>query len=204
MFPTVDVADHFESETEARCAFMEWDDKKNMIVDNMAPDETEVITADENLVRFTFDVHNKVTSRPTTRPSPQTPIANFPPHDDDSISTLHPSDRTTLTTATNHNLIQSNSTNSTSQQPTNPTKTSNSSISSQTTDISLQSFLNLESKVAGIATQMMLHQHRHALQFNKIIAALGDIHPNNSEQDNPPTTQSNTAGSNSQSSGQGL
>ena len=108
MFPEVDVADHFEAFTEQRCQYMEWNKEKKMIIDTLAPDETENIEEEENLVGFVFDFGKTGIRRPDRTESTQNlPIPNFPPHDDDSISTLHPLDRTTLTTATHTQSSQS-------------------------------------------------------------------------------------------------
>ena len=132
------------------------------------------------------------------------PIPNFPPHDDDSISTLHPLDRTTLTTATHTQSSQSRG------RPTQPTYSTNSasSVTSQSTAISVQSFLNLELKVAGLASQILVQQNKHAHQFDSIMSALNAILINQSStQANSPGTSSQVAESNthkSNTSGQEL
>ena len=104
---------------------------------SLAPDETENIEEEENLVGFVFDFGKTGIRRPDRTGSTQNlPIPKFPPHDDDSISTLHPSDRTTLTTATH---MQSSQSRGRSTQPTYSTNSA-SSVTSQSTAISTQSF----------------------------------------------------------------
>ena len=200
MFPTVDVADNFEAEAEIQCQYMQWDESKQMIIDAAAPDETPHITEDENLVGFIFDINTKRPGLSRPAETSSSPIPKFPPHDDDSISTLHPSDRTTLTNSQSRTTTQSNSV---SSARTQPASTSNSSVTSHST-ISVQSFLNLESKVAGLASQILVHQNRHANQFDSIMASLATIQTNPTS-DHQPTTQSNSARSSQSSiaSGQG-
>ena len=205
MFPNVEVASYFEADAEVRCQHMEWSTAKQMIVDTVSPDETECITEEENLAGFVFAFSNK---KPSTLKRPiQQHIPTFSPHNDDSVSTLHPSDRTTLTTA---------NPGATSQrfllQPTPPpnSNASESPISSHHTNITVESFLNLESKVAGLTTQLLVQQNNYARQFNSIIQVLSTLQPGTSAQDNPPATTNkhletrSSQNSNHTASGSGL
>ena len=208
MFPNVGVVDHFESETELRCQHMEWSEGKEMIIDRVTPDETEHITEGENLVGFIFNINNnKSLTRPARPATDQEtiPIPSFPPHDDDYVSTLHLSDRTTLTTAT-HQQSHRNQ-NSTTSQPITVanSQTTDLSVTSQSTAISAASFVHQENKVAGLASQILVHQNRHAQQFNSIMKALGSLKTNpNSTQTNPSNTNINSVGSNTQKDTSGL
>ena len=208
LFPNVAVEDHFEADTARRCEYMVWNEEKKMIIDTLVPDETEHITEDEDLVGFTFNInHNKtLLARPERKDKEKisAPIPSFPPHDDDSVSTLHPSDRTTLTSATNQPISQSHHS---SQTPSQHRHSTASSVTSQSTNISMASFVQLESKVAGLASQILVHQNRHAHQFDTIMQALNTLQPQpNSTQTNPSSTNSNSVGSTLQNntSGQGL
>ena len=61
-------------------------------------------------------------------------------------------------------------------------------------------FLNLESKVAGLVSQMLVHQNKHAHQSNSIIQALSTLQTGTDAQDHPPSTSNNMeTGSNNQS-----
>ena len=167
MFPKIDVASYFEADAEVRCQHMEWSIEKQMIVDTVSPDETECITEEETLVGFVVDFSNE---KPSTLKRPiQQDIPTFSPHGDDSVSTLRPSDRTTLTTAnpgvTSQRFLL---------QPTPPpiSNQSDSSISSRHANITVESFLNLESKVAGLTTQLLTQQNNHAHQFNSIMQSV--------------------------------
>ena len=65
----------------------------------------------------------------------------------------------------------------------------------------------MENKVAGLASQILVHQNRHVQQFNSIMQALGSLQTNpNSTKTNPSNTNINTVGSNTQkdTSGPGL
>lgn len=166
----------------------------------MVLDKTQHIIDEGNIVGFVFGIQNKKTTK--TSCSDQEPTPKFSIHDDDSIWTLHPSDRTTLTAA------KVNARNSQpkpiSSQPSNIT--SESPVTSQYTTITVESSLQLESRVFGLPSQILVHQNRHIHQFNIIMQSLSNIQGSTGGQDNPPdTSNSNTARSTntSKTSGRG-
>ena len=65
-----------------------------MIIDTMAPDGTEDIQEDDNMVGFVFDL-STMNDQQLTRPPP----IPFQPHEEDSVSTLRSNDKTILSTA---------------------------------------------------------------------------------------------------------
>ena len=56
LHPGIDVKSYFTSHSAKRCAAMEWDERKGMIIDKSAPEETEDIEEEENLMGFEFSV----------------------------------------------------------------------------------------------------------------------------------------------------
>ena len=99
-YPKADVADNFQSAVVDKCRSMIWDEEKQMIIDTMAPDETEEIETEENLLGFVFDMGG-TDEQLITRPSNPT----FQPHDEDSVSTLRSNDNT-IRSAANFAYLQ--------------------------------------------------------------------------------------------------
>ena len=162
-YPDADVMSHFLAGTETRCMYMKWDDTKQMIVDTMAPNETEEIESEENLVGFYFDMTGM--NDPITRPSAPT----FQPHENDSVSTLKSNDRTTLTTATS--IKKASHTN---PIPTHTLPSSNVSISQQTV-MTVESYQHLDSRITGLASQLIAQQKKSNSQFESIMQSLQQL-----------------------------
>ena len=55
-FPMVDVESNFDENAVLRCQHMYWDANKLMIVDLLAPEDSEEIGKDEDLGGFVFDM----------------------------------------------------------------------------------------------------------------------------------------------------
>ena len=87
--PTAAVESNFHGATLFKRRFMEWNENKQMIVDTMAPYESDYIQEDENLQGFLFDMNQITAEVIAERPT----ITQFDPHkDDNTVSTLKTND----------------------------------------------------------------------------------------------------------------
>ena len=156
-YPAASVENSFNEETIDRCRHMSWDDDRKMIVDRMIEDETEDLEEEENLVGFTFD---KAALDELQRPA-RAPM----PHDDDSVSTFRPA---------NQNLVSRESASS-------RTVTSNDT-SSLTTTTDQEVIRQLDNRLNGLASQLIVQQNKQQEQFHSLLQALSQQPSQTSEE----------------------
>ena len=93
--------------------------------------------------------------------SHSTPSApNFLPHEEDSVSTLHTNDRNVMTTATNLQSLKQD----TSMQPSahfTPIVHDYRTVTSYSTDLTTETVQQLDSRITGLASQMIVHQNKN-------------------------------------------
>ena len=195
--PKAEVPSNFTDDEAYRCQSMEWNEAQQMIIDLNAPDETIHISQEEELGGFVFDLDGlrKLQERPKPTPTP------FLPHDEDSVSTLQTNDRTIMSTATNLRSIKQIS----NTQPSfsfTPVVHDSSTVNSQSTELTMESFQQLDSRITGLTSQMMLvNQNNNKNQFSKIMGLLHQL--TNSSKASQPTGSSEVRRENENSSDKG-
>ena len=139
---------------------MKWNEEKQMIIGTMSPHDTEKIQAEENLLGFFFDM-GEMEDQPTTRP-----ISNFQPHDEDSISTLKSNDKTVRSVAASRN--QPTTINSSKSPLPSTIPSSNDSVN-QGSVMTMESYQQLDTRITGLSSQLVAHQHKNNAQFESIM-----------------------------------
>ena len=163
-FPNVDVDNYFLEETVDRCESMRWDSEKQMVVDDELDLETEHLDDDEDLIGFEFD---KVALEELQRPT------KFPmPHDDDSVSTL-------CSPTTKINRSDNNT--DTNPTPSISATDTSSSLSNLTTE--QEAIKTLDSRLTGLASQLVAQQNKQNNQFNQLLKAFQQHTSNSSNED---------------------
>ena len=159
-FPDADVDSNFDENAIFRCQHMVWDEKRKMVIDLVAPEDSAHIEEEENLAGFIFDI--EAVKDAEKRPSTDIPVGISPHADNDSVSTLRSRDGTARHTQ---------------HQPQRPSSRTPSSatVSSQNTSLSNSSYATLDSRITSLASQVQAQQNNNALQFNAIMNALTQL-----------------------------
>ena len=130
-YPDIDFTKHFSSDTIDRCASLQFDPAKMMVVDK----DCSTDAAEADLLGFEINLpSNPSPSTTEIRPS-EHPINDGMPQDDDSISTLGAAP-SMFEVPTIHN---------TARKAFSPATKSSASITSNTSGVTLESFTTLQS-----------------------------------------------------------
>ena len=186
--PEAEVDSNFTTDEEFRCHSMVWNEAQQMIIDQLAPDETMHIAKEEELSGFVFELDGLRNLQ--ERPAPD--ISNVHPYDDDSVSTLHTNDRTVLTTATKFQTATTDSNNTQPSSHFTPIIHDHQTVNSHSTDLTTESFQQLDSRITGLASRMIAHQNNNKNQFNAIMTSLQLL--TNARPVSQPTSDSNIRG----------
>ena len=130
-YPDIDFTKHFSSDTIDRCASLQFDPTKMMVVDK----DCSTDAAEADLLGFEINLpSNPSPSTTEIRPS-ERPINDGMPQDDDSISTLGAAP----------SMFEVPTIRNTARKAFSPATKSSASITSNTSGLTLESFTTLQS-----------------------------------------------------------
>ena len=155
---------------------MYWDANKDMIVDLLAPEDSEEIGKDEDLGGFVF--HMDTVRNDVKRPQRGLITQEVSPHSDDSVSTLRSKDGTVR-----HTVIQ--------QQPS-PIQSSSGTVLSTNRSLTSESYATLDSRITSLASQVLAQQQNNTLQFDAIMKAIDTMNHNFSRNDQSTAVSTST------------
>ena len=173
-YPNAFVESNFSEDAIERCTGMVWDSINNCVIDPVFH-ETADFTEEEALPGFVFDESalNDLQHREVDR--------NPMPNDSDSVSTFRPAGQSVSTSRTSVTIPAPIIPTTPASTLTNHTSTA-SVVTGLTND---DSFKSLDSRISGLASQMLTQQSKHDQQYkeqqatvNKILIALETLTKN--------------------------